>query len=48
MRNFRAQLERDLLEKTHLTLPEVQVDAEGLWRFASGNLSSHECDGEKK
>jgi len=36
------------LKKTHLTLAEVQVDDEGLWRFASGNLSTPECEDEAK
>jgi len=48
IRNFRAQLERVEPAKTHLTLAEVEVDVEGLWRFASGSLSAPECEAEAK
>jgi len=41
-------LKESNLKNTHLTLAEVQVDAEGLWRFASGSLSTPECEGEAK
>jgi len=36
------------LKKTHLTLAEVQVDAKGFWHFASGTLSTPECEGKAK
>jgi len=45
---FEHNFKESNLKKTRLTLAEVQVDAEGLWRFASGNLSTPECEGKAK